>query len=48
MLLKREFYLWMRTGDSEDMLSLDADGTSGLPFGTQTGQRSGELTANSG
>ena len=25
-----------------------ADGTAGRPFPTQTGQRSGELTANSG
>ena len=30
------------------LLSLETDGTSGLPFGTQTGQRSGELTANYG
>ena len=26
---------------------LDTDGKAGWPFGTQTGQRSGELTANS-
>ena len=26
--------------------SLDADGNAGAPFGTQTGQRSVELTAN--
>ena len=30
------------------ILSLETDGASGLPFGTQTGQRFGELTANSG
>ena len=29
-------------------LSLETDGNAGLPFHTQTGQRSGELAANSG
>ena len=29
-----------------NVLYLDTDGTTGLPFDTQTGQRFGELTAN--